>query len=96
MSWIGAIFFGVLAVRYALALLKPGTLTISPMGIRQDLPWRSRHLRWADIEKVELRGSAMVLIHPATERPIRLFGWELSPRDLYEVIERERPTQTPR
>jgi hypothetical protein len=94
-SWIGAAFFGLLAFRYAWSLLKPGTLIISPTGISQNLGWRSRHWRWSEIESVELRRTAanlvsVCLLHPFEQGPIRLFGWQRSPEELYGAIEEGR------
>ena len=95
-SWIGVVFFGGLSLRYAWSLSKPGTLKITSTGISQRLGWRNREWSWSDIEQVELRGSAVCMIHPKTERPVRLFGWDRSPSEIYQAIERERATQTPR
>jgi len=94
-SWIGAAFFGVLALRYAWSLLKPGTLTISPAGITQDLGWRRKHWNWADIDQVELRRTAanfvsVCMLFPIAKPPVRLFGWNLSAAELYETIQRDR------
>jgi hypothetical protein len=100
-SWIAAAFFGVLGIRYAWAVLKPGMLIISPTGISQDLGWRRRQWRWADIDQIEVQRTAanlmsLCVLYPKGRRPVRLFGWELSPEELHDAIERERATQTPR
>lgn len=96
-SWIGALFFGVMAVRYAWTLLSPGTLTISSEGIAQDLGWRSRKWRWSEIDRVELLKVAAnpvsaCMLYPVAERPVQLFGWQLSPDELYQTIQRDRAT----
>jgi hypothetical protein len=86
---------GVLALRYAWSLLKPGTLTVSSGGITQDLGWRRKHWNWADIDQVELRRTAansvsVCMLYPIAKPPVRLFGWNVSADELYETIQRDR------
>jgi len=92
---IGAMFFGVLALRYVWSLLNPGTLTISADGITQNLGWRRRHWNWGEIDKVELGRTAgnlvgFCMLYPVASLPVRLFGWQLSAGEIYDAIEETR------
>jgi hypothetical protein len=94
-GYLGVLFFGVIALRYAWSVLKPGTLEVSTTGISQDLGWRKTHWRWADVEKVELRRTAadrvsVCLLYPNGRAPVRLFGWNVSAEQLFNTIERTR------
>ena len=91
-GWVGALFFGLLILRYACALASPGELTISSFGIEQNLGWRRKRWRWSDIEDVRLGKTTVpvCIVYPATGLPVRLFGWNADPRDLKRSIDEHR------
>ena len=91
-GWVGALFFGLLSLRYAWALASPGELTISSFGIEQNLGWRRKRWRWSDIEDVRLGKTTVpgCIVYPATGLPVRLFGWNADPRDLKRSIDEHR------
>jgi len=94
-GWLGSIFFGVLLLRYLLAVARPGTLTISPNGLKQDLGWRKKSWQWSDIDRAEIVRTAanrvsVCMIYPALERPVRLFGWEMAADELCGMINQNR------
>ena len=91
-GWVGALFFGLLSLRYAWALASPGELTISSFGIEQNLGWRRKRWRWSDIEDVRLGKTAVpvCIVYPAAGLPVRLFGWNVHPQELKRHIDEHR------
>ncbi len=91
-GWAGALFFGMLILRYAWALASPGKLAISYDGIEQNLGWRKRHWRWSDIEDVRLIKTSVpvCVVYPVAGLPVRLFGWNVRPQELKRRIDEHR------
>ena len=91
-GWVGALFFGLLSLRYAWALASPGELTISSFGIEQNLGWRRKRWRWSEIEDVRLSKTTVpvCIVYPAAGLPVRLFGWNVSPHELKRRIDEHR------
>ena len=84
-------FFGVLALRYFWAIVRPGILTISAQGITQDLGWRRLHWDWNDIDHTEVVWTAagrvsVCLLYTCSGKRVRLFGWKLPPEELQREI----------
>lgn len=88
-------FFGILGLRYAWTLLRPGTLTITDEGISQNLGWRRRRWAWHEISRTEVLRTAanlvsVCLIHTPDGEKVRLFGWEMRPEELQRKIDEHR------
>ncbi|MEO5493039.1 MAG: hypothetical protein ABIR08_03320 [Sphingomonas sp.] len=90
--YLSAAAFVVLGVRYLWTVCCPGTLTIDPEGLTQDLGWRRRHWAWNEIdhaERVRTPGNlaSAYVIYPHAGGRFRLFGWRVSTDELQRKIE---------
>jgi hypothetical protein len=90
-----AAFFIVLALRYVWSACYPGTLTIGPNGITQNLGWRRLGWAWDDIDHTEIIRTpgglaSACMIYPRVGRRVRLFGWTLSAEELQRAIDEYR------
>lgn len=96
-GWIGVIFFGLMILRFAWAVVSPGKLAISPSGLEQDLGWRRKRWLWADIKDVVLVRSVMTtcMVRPRSGLPVRLFGWTASAKELKRAIDHARLAANP-
>jgi hypothetical protein len=88
-------YCGFLTLRFGWAFLRPGTPKISEAGLERDLGWHNKTLLWKDVSDVQLRWAAahtvsVCMVYPFAGSPIRLFGWQTKPNDIYDFIEHYR------
>lgn len=88
-GWSGVLFFGPVALRFALASVKPGKLTLSEAGLEEDLSWRIRKWKWSEIQGAAVikRTASVCELTLFNGKRVQLFGWELDAERLLNLIE---------
>ena len=88
-GWSGVLFFGLVALRYAFASVKPGKLTISEAGLQEDLGWRRRRWKWSEVQNAAVikRTVSVCELTLYNDKRVLLFGWELDADGLLNLVE---------
>lgn len=97
-GWSAFLFFGPVALRFAIASIKPGILTLSEAGLEENLGWRSRQWKWSEVKGAAvIKRTALVCeLILLNEKRVQLFGWELNAEELLNLIESFQTKENPR